>query len=83
MLFFAAFVFFSQKQIREIRVIRGCSVVVTLRGAPNFPRNLGSDFGQYTSERPEMSSPWHAVASAKAAMTRDRGRPKQERKVSV
>jgi hypothetical protein len=34
---------------------------------PNFPRNLAPDFTHYLSERPEMTSPWHAGASAKAA----------------
>jgi len=38
--------------IREIRVIRGCSAVATLRGEANFPRNLTPDFGQNTGERP-------------------------------
>ena len=58
-----------------IRVIR-CFPDLTIqrltlqRGEANFPRNLKSNFGQYTGEWPEMSSPWHAIVSAKAAMMR-------------
>jgi len=33
----------------------------------HFPRKLAPDFLQYISERPEMTSPWPAGASAKAA----------------
>jgi hypothetical protein len=33
----------------------------------NFPRKLAPFFLQYISERPEMTSPWRAGASAKAA----------------
>jgi hypothetical protein len=35
-----------------------------------FPRNELANPAEYLGERPEMSSPWHAVASAKAAITR-------------
>ena len=65
--------------IREIRAIRGLSDLTlpwpaealakaaTLQLFPNFPRHLSPDFLQYIDERPEMTSPWHAGASAKAA----------------
>ena len=48
----------------KIRVIRGlprCSLggdstASTLQRFPNSPRNTGSNFAQYISERPEMTS---------------------------
>jgi hypothetical protein len=43
----------GEELIRDIGLIRGC---------PHFPRNSRRNFAQYTSERPELISPWHAVA---------------------
>jgi hypothetical protein len=37
----------------------------TIQRLPNFPRNLAPDFGQYTSERPEITSQNEDLKKAK------------------
>jgi len=67
------FLYCTTADIRDMRVIRGSQIRILFIFSETLPIFFFCREVLNTNERLEVSSPWHAVVSAKAAMTGAKG----------